>query len=240
MPLPIVPHVDITKETSYVKNLELIFSEWNINGEPWDEPWEPDESVTYPSYLDVFNETTIRAAYGLDVDVTANKKDKKKSNGTMKSKKGTPSHAMDDQDIDENGRKLPKILFEDNATSYDCLKWVKGFACSNDGGEIDTNMCDVIRIILRFAPSLDLSSPNNEYLWNAIYPKKDSGRPCFNPSGRYCVRLYFGGKWRKIHVDDSIPVRSDGSWAICHSSESMELWPAILSKAVYAAYSKCR
>lgn len=30
--------------------------------------------------------------------------------------------------------------------------------------------------------------------------------PCLSPSGRYIVRLFAAGRWRKVEVDDSVPV----------------------------------
>jgi len=81
--------------------------------------------------------------------------------------------------------------------------------------------------------------PPSSYLWRSIYPQLPNGRPAYNPSGRYIVKLFVGGNWRKIEIDDCFPIGSDGQVAIASSSEPLELWPSLLAKAVYLAYYKC-
>jgi hypothetical protein len=113
-----------------------------------------------------------------------------------------------------------------------------------DGVEIDSYICSAYRLIIRFGASIfkenkQPSSNSAEYLWRSIYPKLSSGKPCYNPSGKYCVRLFVGGAWRKVYVDDKIPLRADGSVALASSSEKYELWPIILAKAIYSVFSAC-
>ncbi len=124
-----------------------------------------------------------------------------------------------------------------------------------NGLERDQYICDAFRLIARLGPSIiqtkseiDSSAPVNsipfgtsgmEYLWNAIYPKLPNGRPCYNPNGKYCVRLYLGGKWRKIIVSDEVPVDNDNIPIIASSSNKLELWPTILAKAIYTVYTSC-
>jgi hypothetical protein len=76
--------------------------------------------------------------------------------------------------------------------------------------------------------------PKGAFLWEAIYPKSEDGvTPRFNPGGRYCVRLFVNGAWRRIDVDDRVPLlASNGSPVLCRSSDKAELWPLILSKAL--------
>ena len=116
------------------------------------------------------------------------------------------------------------------------------------GSEIDPSMCAVFRIIAEFARncnyctvesnSSDRRDSPSRFLWNSIYPQLASGRPVYNPTGRYTVRLFLGGKWRKVQVTDIIPIGPHGC-AIARSKESHELWPVILSKAVYSVYTAC-
>ena len=123
------------------------------------------------------------------------------------------------------------------------------FLNSPAGPEIDPYMCDAYRLIARFAPSV-LSAAENQvddksasgsmqFLWRSIYPKLASGRPCYNPASKYCVRLFLGGKWRKILVTDTVPLDAEGLPAIAASVNPLELWPMILSKAVYTVYTAC-
>ena len=108
------------------------------------------------------------------------------------------------------------------------------------GCEIDPSMCAAFRIVSEFAQKHDLSSnkPTNRLLWNLIYPQLTNGRPVYNTSGKYAVKLFLGGKWRKVLITDIIPVNSGGA-ALASSSESLELWPLILAKAVYSVYTAC-
>lgn len=116
------------------------------------------------------------------------------------------------------------------------------------GSEIDPCMCAVFRIIAEFAKNSNFCTDESDssdrrdspgrFLWNSIYPQLASGRPVYSPTGKYTVRLFLGGKWRKVQVTDIIPIGPHGC-AIARSKESYELWPVILSKAVYSVYSAC-
>ena len=114
---------------------------------------------------------------------------------------------------------------------------------SPTGEEVDHLICSAFRKVKGFAPAIIVShsddSLNSNYLWRGIYPKLKSGKPCYNPAGKYCVRLFLAGKWRKVYVDDVIPIRDDGRPALATSSNILELWPIILSKAIYTVYSAC-
>jgi Calpain family cysteine protease len=114
------------------------------------------------------------------------------------------------------------------------------------GSEIDHNMCAVFRIVSEFAmrnSGVDKSEGDKDkgtckVLWNSIYPQLPSGRPVYNASGKYAVKLFLAGKWRKVIVTDVIPMTADGP-AIASSQELLEMWPVILSKAVYSVYTAC-
>jgi hypothetical protein len=68
--------------------------------------------------------------------------------------------------------------------------------------------------------------------WDMIYPKAKDGGPTYNPSGKYIVKLYWLGSWRKIVVDDRIPVDHSGRALVLTSSTQNEIWTMILSKAL--------
>jgi hypothetical protein len=108
------------------------------------------------------------------------------------------------------------------------------------GDEIDPLVCHAFRLIARFHSSLFNApgggAPAPPFLWRAVFPQLPSGRPCLNKSGKYCVKLFVGGKWRKVTVTDCFPVEN-GMIAIASSTNPLELWPSILSKALYTVYT---
>eukprot|EP00047_Mylnosiga_fluctuans_P005908 m.243568 g.243568 ORF g.243568 m.243568 type:complete len:1503 (+) comp14265_c0_seq1:2238-6746(+) len=67
--------------------------------------------------------------------------------------------------------------------------------------------------------------------WELIYPQRDRF-PYVNPGGKYAVKLFWLGSWRKILVDDSIPLDGQGRPLLLTSSIPSELWPLLLCKAV--------
>ena len=119
-----------------------------------------------------------------------------------------------------------------------------------EGVEIDRLVCSTYTLIARFAPAIINSISNRvnptekessqfPYLWNAIYPQTASGIPCYNPAGKYCVKVFLGGKWRKVVCTDNVAVRDDGLPAYASSVIGLELWPMLLSKAIYAVFTAC-
>jgi Calpain family cysteine protease len=111
------------------------------------------------------------------------------------------------------------------------------------GEETDSCMCSVFRIVSEFAQrhqknTSDSNTINKRLLWNSIYPQTTSGKPVYNSSGKYAIKLFLGGKWRKVVVTDTIPMGTDAP-AIASSLQPLELWPLLLSKAVYSVYTAC-
>ena len=88
--------------------------------------------------------------------------------------------------------------------------------------------------------------PEEAFLWEGIYPKdtpKDGGLPRYNPYGKYAVRLYMSGLWRKVTIDDRIPFDEAGQCLFPTSSEVTEIWPVrrvvsydIVSKKIPIVY----
>lgn len=54
----------------------------------------------------------------------------------------------------------------------------------------------------------------------------------YSIQGKYIVRLYFLGTWRRIVVDDMIPVNKEKLPLLPRTNNNFELWPMILSKAL--------
>lgn len=64
-----------------------------------------------------------------------------------------------------------------------------------------------------------------------IYPKNKFGEPCYNPHGKYLVKLTFNGIARRVVVDDYLPVSNTGTLMCTFSTNKNELWPSIIEKA---------
>ena len=78
----------------------------------------------------------------------------------------------------------------------------------------------------------DLNDAQETRPWSLIYPKSKEGDAVYNPAGKYVVKLYWLGQWRKVTVDDLLPVDASGNLLLVQSPIRGELWPLILTKAV--------
>ncbi|KAA8893689.1 hypothetical protein FN846DRAFT_977737 [Sphaerosporella brunnea] len=67
---------------------------------------------------------------------------------------------------------------------------------------------------------------------NIIYPQDDRGRPAVSPSGKYIVKIFFNGCFRKVVIDDYLPASSTkrALYATCRSNPSI-FGPALVEKA---------
>eukprot|EP00756_Hemistasia_phaeocysticola_P021881 Hpha_TRINITY_DN15800_c6_g1::TRINITY_DN15800_c6_g1_i2::g.187034::m.187034 len=81
--------------------------------------------------------------------------------------------------------------------------------------------------------------PKGQFLWELIYPKEREGSlwPRYNPCGRYVVRLWFKGAFRKVVIDDRLPTDIFGQ-SLLTVTEGKEIWPALLAKAMLRVLSK--
>ncbi|CAI9740823.1 androglobin-like [Octopus vulgaris] len=88
-----------------------------------------------------------------------------------------------------------------------------------------------------------VSDPNTPFIsyshswrpWEHLYALCKSGKgphmPQYNPHGKYIVRLYFMGCWRKLIVDDTLPFGKD-KLLLPTTTQPHELWPMLLTKAL--------
>jgi len=81
---------------------------------------------------------------------------------------------------------------------------------------------------------IDLNIPDIESgksIFTNIYPQKD-GVPCYNPKGKYIIKLYQHGKPRKIVIDDRIPCNRNFEYILPQCENVEELWPALFYKGL--------
>ncbi|CAH8609913.1 unnamed protein product [Schistosoma intercalatum] len=70
------------------------------------------------------------------------------------------------------------------------------------------------------------------YAMTKITKDNNNNTPQYNPYGKYIVKLYWMGCWRKIIIDDSIPFDENNKPLLPQSKQSYELWPMLLTKAL--------
>lgn len=77
--------------------------------------------------------------------------------------------------------------------------------------------------------------PAGSYLWELVYPHAPGTcHPVYNPFGKYAVKLFVAGAFRKVVVDDRLPVDVLGR-PLLTTTSLKELWPALIGKAVIKA-----
>ncbi|KAK9720406.1 cysteine protease [Basidiobolus ranarum] len=64
-----------------------------------------------------------------------------------------------------------------------------------------------------------------------IYPQDEFGRPQYNASGKYMIKLIYNGIPRKVLVDDLLPISINGTPMCTYIAGGKELWASIIEKA---------
>ncbi|POM71132.1 Calpain-like cysteine protease C2 [Phytophthora palmivora] len=106
------------------------------------------------------------------------------------------------------------------------------------GEIIHADMASYFRIVEHLYNSREDSTSANvalpgPFLWQAIYPQDSTGQPVYNAGGKYSVKLFVFGRWRRVDIDDKLPLDADGNVVYLSSSLKSEIWPCLLVKALY-------
>ena len=214
--------------------------------------------IKYPPLVKYASDKPIQEFLKLNEDVEGDVDTGKKGKKEAPKKGKGGSELTEEPAYDEHGRPLPRI-FVDTPSAKDPesppdssevakTEFVRGFLVVDaDAGElsnldsqflreVDPLMCSCFELIRRYSATL-LSNADCPYLWRAIHPQLPDGRPCYNPAGKYCVKLFVAGAWRKVYVNDHVPISESGEPVVASSAVPQELWPMILAKAVYTVYT---
>ncbi|KAJ2656472.1 cysteine protease [Coemansia sp. RSA 1199] len=63
-----------------------------------------------------------------------------------------------------------------------------------------------------------------------VYPQGRNGMPVFNPAGKYMVKLFVNGLWRRVVIDDLLPVGETGK-LLCTYSITGDVGQSLMEKA---------
>ncbi|XP_017669267.1 PREDICTED: androglobin isoform X5 [Lepidothrix coronata] len=183
-----------------------------------------------------------------DADINAEKWDPGKP-GKEKAGKGQISQFFDDP---EGKIKLPASLkvhswkrpqefitkqvpvVVQNETSFDLVSANEHIFCS----ELMRWIVSEIYAVWRIYNEKSLTSEIPTLFWKpwehiyALCKATKEHMPLYNKFGKYVLKLYWMGCWRKIIVDDTMPFSEEENLLLPATACQNELWPMLLSKAL--------
>ncbi|NXA49153.1 ADGB protein, partial [Nothocercus julius] len=128
--------------------------------------------------------------------------------------------------------KVPTVVKNENA--FDLFSANEHIFCSELMRWIISEICLAWRICNEKVSTSETSTLFWKP-WEHIYAlckATSEHMPLYNTYGKYIVKLYWMGCWRKITVDDTMPFSEDDNLLLPATSCETELWPMLLSKAI--------
>ncbi|NWQ88701.1 ADGB protein, partial [Burhinus bistriatus] len=128
--------------------------------------------------------------------------------------------------------KIPVVV--KNETSFDLFSANEHIFCS----ELMRWIVNEVYAVWRVYNENALTNGTSTLFWKPwehIYALCKATRghlPLYNSYGKYVVKLYWMGCWRKITVDDTMPFNEEDNLLLPATTCQIELWPMLLSKAI--------
>ncbi|NXG88285.1 ADGB protein, partial [Stercorarius parasiticus] len=128
--------------------------------------------------------------------------------------------------------KIPVVV--KNETSFDLFSENERIFCS----ELMRWIITEIYAVWRLHNEKALTNGTSTLFWKpwehvyALCKATRGHMPLYNSYGKYVVKLYWMGCWRKIVVDDTMPFNEEDNLLLPATTCQIELWPMLLSKAI--------
>ncbi|OCL06721.1 cysteine proteinase [Glonium stellatum] len=106
--------------------------------------------------------------------------------------------------------------------------------CANGSVDLVQDAATDCSVVASLCASVARSERGHaKMLSNKIWPyDKVNDRPLISPNGKYIVRLNFNGCWRKVIIDDRLPLsKTNRMLHVVDRKNPALLWPALLEKA---------
>ncbi|KAL8623370.1 hypothetical protein ACOMHN_065904 [Nucella lapillus] len=132
-------------------------------------------------------------------------------------------HMGDNFDLVTNNTHLINSEFLRYFISQVMILWEQCLETNDKGAGPDQSLPD------------DSFSLHTWHPWEHIYSLNKVVKnhvPLYNPYGKYLVRIYWMGCWRKIQVDDLLPFDEHDQLLLPVTTQTYELWPMLLAKAL--------